>query len=382
MSFIAERPDVDPLACSAVLTHHWLVRVRGGEKVLEGLAELLPESPIYTLVHDPDGLDESPLRQREVRASWLRFIPGIRRHYPNFLPLMPLAARQMSLPPVDLVVCSDAGIAKAMQPHPRSKLVCYCHSPIRYVWEPVLRQEYARRLPAYKRGPFALATRIVRRADARAARRVDLFVANSRHVAKRIERHYGARPIVVHPPVELPPEPATGPREDFYLCVGYHVPYKRLDLAVNACQRLGRRLVIIGEGPDVAHVQSMGLSNVECLGWQPVDVVLDHYRRARGLLFPGEEDFGIVPVEAMGHGCPVIGYGVGGATETVVHAQTGVLFEEQSVAALVEAIKFSEFIEFDPTELHAHAQQFSRGRFLMNMRTVLAAVVAGEDVSL
>lgn len=382
VAFIAdERQPATPIAASAVLTHHWLVRRRGGEKVLEALAELLPAAPIYTLVHDPKGTSGSPLAGREVRTSWLQALPGAKRHYSKLLQLMPAAARALRLPRVDLVVCSDAAVAKAMRPHASSVVVCYCHSPMRYVYEPAIAAEYARSLPAVLRPYWRWVVRGVRQADERAARRVDVFIANSQHVARRIERCYGRRAAVVYPPVDVPDAPpAASPREDFYLCVGHHVPYKRLDLAVAACRALGRRLVVIGEVPTAARIaeaRSFGRPGVELLGWQPDDVVLDHYRRARGLLFPGEEDFGIIPVEAMAHGCPVIAYGIGGAAETVVRGETGVLFEPQSVAALVAAIREAEGMHFDVAALHRRAMQFSRQRFLREMRTVLESALRG-----
>ncbi|MCH8805045.1 MAG: glycosyltransferase [Planctomycetes bacterium] len=394
-------PRTKPLACSAVLTHHWLVRHRGGEKVLAALRELLPKSPVYTLVHDPagyakslageapsvptgtpgDGIGNAPPFQgwgtesTPVRTSFLQRIPGAKKHYPKLLPLMPAAARAIRLPPVDLVVCSDAAIAKAMTPDPRSKLLCYCHSPMRYVWEPEIQEAYRRSLSPVLRPLFNLAARRIRVADYRAAQRVDQFVANSQHVADRIRRHYGRDSVVIHPPVDLPAAPADGPREAFYLCVGYHVPYKRLDLAVEACRELGRELVIIGEGPDLRRIDAGRDRHVTVLGWQPEQSVRDHYRRARALIFPGEEDFGMVPVEAMAHGCPVIAYAVGGARETVVPGETGVWFGQQSTQGLIEAIRRFEETRFDPHVLHAHSRQFGKERFLRQMREVSERVL-------
>jgi len=387
---------------SAVLTHHWLVRERGGEKVLRALCEVLPQAPLYTLVHDAA---QAGAGWPTVHTSVLQRLPGATRHYPRLLPLLPWAARRMRLPDVDLVVCSDAAIAKAMRPHPRSRVVCYCHSPIRYAYEPEIGREYARTLPAVLRPLWGPLVAYVRRADLAAARRVDQFVANSRHVAERIRRHYGRDSVVVYPPVELPAEPATGPRGEFYLCVGYHVAYKRLDLAVEACRRLGRRLVVIGDGPDVARLKATAGSLVEWLGWQTPERIAGYYREAAGLLFPGEEDFGIVPVEAMAHGCPVIAYGVGGACETVIDgewrrrrarreeppgesvseagmpagsAATGVLFGEATVESLIAAIERAERSTFDPAAMHAAMQQFSRSRFVAEMRALLERVLAAR----
>lgn len=355
---------------SAVLTHHWLVRRRGGERVLEALLELLPGRPVYTLVFDPTGM---ALGGTPVHTSLLQRIPGARRHYPRLLPLLPWVARRIRLPPVDLVVCSDAALAKAMAPAPRSTVVCYCHSPMRYVWD--LSEQYGATLPSFLRPAWPLLVRYLRTADRRAAQRVDQFVANSRHVARRIRRHYGRDSVVIYPPVDLPPAPYCGRRDDFYLCVGHHVPYKRLDLALEACRRLGRRLVVVGDGPDVQRYQAQRHPRISFVGWQHQQQLADFYRRARALLFPGEEDFGIVPVEAMAHGCPVVAYGVGGATESVVDGVTGVWFGEQSVECLIAAVQRCERTAFDPLRMHAHAQRFSRQRFLTEMGRLLLAAL-------
>ncbi len=371
-------PCIEPLRCPAVLVHHWLVRRRGGERVLEALRTLLPAAPVYTLLCDPDGLRADGFSPQQpwprIHTSWLDALPAARRHYPRLLPLMPFAAASMRLPAVDLVVCSDAAIAKAMRAHPASRVVCYCHSPMRYVWD--LRETYARELPAPLRPAWRALTAWLRRVDRSAATRVARFVANSRHVARRIERHYGRRADVVHPPVDLPTEPYVGPRTDAYLCVGHHVGYKRLDLAVEACVKLGRRLIVVGDGPDVRRLRPQHPPGVEFVGWRRSDELPHFYRSARALLFAGEEDFGIVPVEAQGHGCPVIAFGVGGATETVLDGTTGVLFAPQTVDALIAAIRRFESLRFDPRVAHRHARRFSRSRFLSRMRALLLETLA------
>ncbi|MGE3182788.1 MAG: glycosyltransferase [Phycisphaerae bacterium] len=359
-----------PLDCTAVLTHHWLIRERGGEKVLRAFRELLPHAPIYTLVHDPAHLDDD---WGTIHVPKFSRAAIVRRHYQKMLPLLPALARSVRLPDVDLVLCSDAAIAKAMRPHPRSKVVCYCHSPMRYVWD--LEAEYRRTLPPPARPLWGPICRRVRRADFNAAQRVDLMVANSRHVAERIRRNYNKSSVVVHPPVEVPPSAPTGERQDYYLAVGYHVPYKRLDIAVEACRLLDRKLVVIGEGPDVKKIDPRRDTHVELRGWCRANEISKALAEARGLLFPGEEDFGIVPVEAIGHGCPVIAYGVGGATESIIDGQTGVHFHEQTAAALVNAIRRFEGMQFDPFVLNAAAQRFGKSRFLTEMREVCTAAL-------
>lgn len=367
---------VEPLDVRAVLTHHWLVRRRGGEKVLAALCGLLPGAPIYTLVYDPRGAGDGWPR---VHASWLQHVPGARHHYPKLLPLIPGAARSIQLPPAELVLCSDAALAKAMRPHEESKVICYCHSPMRYVWEPELSAAYRATLPAWLRPMWPGLVERLRVADSEAARRVDAFVANSHTVAQRIRRAYGRESTVVYPPVDVPPEPLHGNREEFLLCIGHHVAYKRLDLAIDACRQLRRRLVVIGEGPGVRRIGRRD-ELVTSIGWQPDEVVADHYRRAAALLFPGEEDFGIVPVEAMGHGCPVIAYGAGGATESVIDGVTGVLFAQQSVESLAGAIERCGQLEFDPVVMHARAWQFSKTPFLSHMRGTITRVLSESRV--
>ncbi len=366
-----------PIQSSAVLTHHWLVRRRGGEKVLACFRESFPNAPLYTLVYRAAAELRDIVADQPVVTSILQKLPGAWRRYPQLLPLMPWAYRRMRLPSADLVLCSDAALAKAIPPPPGSRLVCYCHSPPRYLHEPALAEHYRRSLPMPLRPLWEPLTRRVAQADLAAAARVDLFIANSRHVAERIRRIYQRESIVIHPPVELAPASALGPRDGYYVCVGHHVPYKRLDLAVAACRALRRELVVIGDGPDVARLKRSGSADagdppLRIIGHVQDAELREHYRRARGLIFPGEEDFGIVPVEAISHGCPVIAYGVGGATETVRDGVSGVLFGEQTVDAVVAALQRAETLTFDPRAMHADVTRFSRARFLAELRAALA----------
>lgn len=358
-------------SADAVLTHHWLVRRRGGERVLEALREMFPHAPIFTLVHDPRGY---PVTGAPVYTSWLQTIPASSRHYPKLLPLMPMAARALQLPETPLVLCSDAAIAKAMTPHPDSRVVCYCHSPVRYVWD--LCDVYRASLPLPLRPFWGTVARQIRRADAEAARRVDYFIANSKHVAERIQRAYGRESTVIYPPVDIPETPPSDARDDYYLCLGHHVAYKRLDLAVDACLKLRRRLVVVGEGPDVAlqrrRAAMQGAGDlIQFLERQTDEQVKQHYQQARALLFPGEEDFGIVPVEAFAHGCPVIAYGVGGALETVEAGLTGLFFDEPDAEALAAAIRRFEQQSFDPRGMHERARRFSQPRFVREISDFL-----------
>jgi glycosyltransferase involved in cell wall biosynthesis len=369
----AMRADT-PEPPDAVLTHHWLVRRRGGEKVLEAIAELVPDAPIYTLVHDPGWAGEAGsdvIDSRQIHHSPLQLIPGSIKSYPKLLPLMPLAARLTRLPPTDLVVCSDACLAKAMRAAPASRVVCYCHSPMRYVWDPDTNAQYLSVLPRVVRPLWRLLAPFLRWFDRRAASRVDEFIANSDTVAHRIQRCYGRRSTVVHPPIDLPAEPWLGEREDFYLCVGHHVTYKRLDVAIEACRRTSSRLVVIGDGPDVARLRPTAGPMVTFLGFQPDTVVHDHYRRAHALLFPGEEDFGIVPVEAIARGCPVIAFARGGALETVSPGVTGWHFDAQTAESLAGVMTATAAVELDPVRMFAEVQRFSHERFRAEMSEIL-----------
>ncbi len=294
---------------------------------------------------------------------------------------MPLVARLMRLPAAEVVVCSDAAMAKAIRGRDGSVLVCYCHSPMRYAWERNSARAYAAELPPPVRQLWPLIAAGLRLLDRRAAKHVDVWVANSATVARRVERAYGRSAVVVFPPVDVPD---TAPHRfdgeaPFYLVVGHHVPYKRLDLAVQACRALGRRLVVIGDGPAVEGARAAAGAETRFLGYQPDEVIRDHYLRARALLFPGEEDFGIVPVEAMAHGCPVIAYGRGGAVETVQDGTTGVLFGEQTSSALQAAILRAEDLPFDALTLWEHARQFRAERFETEMADIIRAAVAGAS---
>lgn len=347
---------------SVALAHHWLVGMRGGEKVLAALAEMFPEAPIYTLVARPKQLD-AVLRERRIETSWLQrlaWIPNVQR---KALPLLPAAARSLDATGHDVVICSDAAIVKAIRTRPEALKLCYCHSPMRYLYD--LYAAYRARAGFVDRLGLSLFAGRVRRADQAAAESVTGFIANSRCVAERIRRCYGRGSVVIYPPVDTDfPEPLNTP-EDFYLVVGEHVSYKRNDLAIAACNRLQRRLIVIGSGPLLGAARRLAGPTVQVPGWQSDDVVRDHLRRCRALLFCGEEDFGIVPVEAQAAGRPVIAYGAGGATETVVDGATGLFFREQrpeAVAAAIERFETCRTLRA-PVDIQAHAAQFSAARF-------------------
>lgn len=373
--------------------------MRGGEKTLAVIAAMFPDAPIHTLAVRRDQLSDD-LRRRDFRTSWLqRFVrvPDLQR---KSLPFIAAASRSLHAGDADVVICSDAAMIKAIRVKPGALKICYCHSPMRYVWD--LYDDYhAAAGPLGRLGLRLFAPRL-RKADRAAAETVTLFIANSRCVADRIRRAYERDSVVVHPPVDTasfakeprasvraghanadtapctdqpPPASAHGSSpHGFYLVLGELVPYKRPDLALQACRQLDCELVIIGTGPWLDRLRREAGPRTRVLGWQPDDVVRDHLHRCRALLFCGEEDFGMVPVEAMAAGKPVIAYGAGGALDTVVDGKTGVLFGEQGPEAVADAIRRFESTESSirSDAVRGHAQKFNIAVFQRHFSEVVA----------
>lgn len=353
------------------LAHHWLTGMRGGERVLQEIAAIVGPVPIYTLLARHERLTPE-LLAHEIRVSFLQRIPLVRRRHRWALPLMPRAAARMDLTAYDVVICSDAGLAKAMRWRPEALCICYCHSPPRYVWD--LYDQYRRE--AGRIGGLLLAATAgrIRERDHAAAQRVAVFVANSHFVAERIRRHYGRKAVVIYPAVRLADVAADSPPEDFYLVVCELVGYKRVDLAVQACSRLGRRLIVIGEGPQLRRLRKLAGPTVRFLGFRDDATVRDHMRRCRALLFCGEDDFGLTPVETQSFGRPVIAFGRGGACETVLDGRTGLWFRDQTVESLIEAMKrFEEGSPrlWVPQAIREHARQFDAALFRARFRRLL-----------
>jgi glycosyltransferase involved in cell wall biosynthesis len=379
------------------LIHDWLTGMRGGEKCLAALCRHFPDAELFTLLHARGRLAPEIERMR-ITTSFLQFVPGIARHYRYWLPVMPRAVERFRVPAdVDLVVSFSHAVAKSVQPPPGVPHVCYCFTPMRYAWQ--RRSDYfadaSEETP--RRGPLRAALQSPRRSlavtrdrlldrirdwDRATSHRVTHYVAISQAVAERISQCYGRSSSIIYPPVDTDFYTPTGQaREDFYLCVTALVPYKKTELAIEACRRLDRPLVIIGAGPERRRLASLSGPQTTMLGWQSDDVIRDHLRRCRALLFPGHEDFGIVPVEAQACGAPVIAYGCGGATETVVsadddHPGTGLFFDRQTPESLTAALRWFEAHrqQFSPALARRNALRFSADRYERDLLNLLAEV--------
>ncbi|GJE62695.1 glycosyltransferase [Methylobacterium trifolii] len=348
------------------IIHYWLVGMRGGEKVLEALCRLYPQADIFTHVYVPEAVSET-IRRHRVKTTFIDRLPRAAIWYKRYLPLMPLALEQLDLRGYDLVISSESGPAKGVIPASDAAHVCYCHSPMRYLWN--MSHDYRDRSGAITRALMPSLSHYLRIWDVSTVARVDDFVANSHSVAARIQRYYHRPATVIAPPVDtaaFAPAPANE-LANYHLMVGELVAYKRPDLAVEAFNRSGRRLVVIGGGEMLGALRAMAGPNVEIIGPQPFPVLQHHYARCRALIFPGEEDFGIVPVEAMASGRPVVAYGRGGATETVMPGVSGVLFDTQDVEAINAAVDEADRTAFEPARLVAHARRFGSDRFARDM---------------
>jgi len=380
------------------LVHDWLTGMRGGEKCLEWLCRQFPNADLFTLLYRRGAVSPTIERMR-ITTSFLERLPAVYRYYRYLLPLMPRAVESLSLPAdVDLVVSLSHAVAKGVRVPRGVPHVCYCFTPMRYAWH--LREDYFGprsssgglrgsdgRQSAARRGPLALARDLlldrVRRWDQKTSGRPTHYVAISRTVADRIQACYGRPSTVIYPPVDVDYfSPADVAREDYYVCFSALVPYKKVELAVQACNRLARRLVVIGDGPQRGQLEQLAGPTVRFLGHLPDDEVRAQLRRCRALLFPGLEDFGIVPVEAQACGTPVIAFGQGGATETVIAAAedrvgTGLFFTPQTVDALADAIGWLEGHpeQFTTARCRRQAALFSTDHFQQAMLDYLNAVL-------
>jgi glycosyltransferase involved in cell wall biosynthesis len=342
------------------VVHDWLTGMRGGEKVLESILDLYPQADVFTLVYHRDRVSDR-IRARRVTSSWIDRLPFSRRRHQIYLPLFPAAIGSLDLGAYDLVISTSHCVAKGAIVRPGTPHVCYCHTPMRYIWD--FREVYFGHIrPAPVKWLVDGILEGLRLWDT--VPRVDHWIANSRTVAKRIARYYGRPATVIHPPVDVEAfHPVAHPTADYFVVLSAFVPYKRLDLAVEAANRLRVPLKIVGDGAEAPALKRLAGPTVEFVGRASTERIRELLAHARALLFPGEEDFGITPLEANACGRPVVAYRAGGATESMIDGVTAVFFDEQTVDSLCAAMQAVTRLEVDPQALRSNALRFSEERF-------------------
>ncbi len=374
------------------IVHDWLTGMRGGEKCLEVFCELFPEATVFTLIHDKGSVSRT-IEEMDIRTSFLQKVPGISKSYRSFLPFFPKAIESFDLTGYDLVLSSSHCAAKGVKIPQGALHICYCYTPVRYAWK--FFDEYFSNESSPKRWVISQIMKRFKKWDLKTNKRIDYFIAISDNVKNRISKYYDRKADVIYPPVDVrvrttvrgavggtasfwpkrgcPPHCPPHFEEEFYLMVSALVPYKRVDLAVKAFSESKKRLLVVGDGGELNALKKIAGDNVEFVGWVGDEDLKGYYSACKALIFPGEEDFGIVPLEAQAYGKPVIAYGAGGALETIVPFEgkqegsdaTGVFFEEQTTASLNEAVSVLEKNRgsFYPDKIKANAVRFGRDRF-------------------
>lgn len=339
------------------IVHYWLVIMRGGERVVERLLHMFPNADLYTHVYDPKVVSDV-IRNRPVHTTFIQKLPGAGRHYQKYLPLMPMALEELDLTGYDLVISSESGPAKGVITAPEATHLCYVHSPMRYLWDHY--HNYKSSAGILTRAAMPFLFHRLRQWDTSSAARVDTFVANSNFISKRIEKAWRRESTVVHPPVDTSLFHKSKDLRDHYLWVGQMTPYKRADLAVDAFNKLKLPLLMVGDGEMAAGLRKRALPNITFISRMNFDDLRNAYATSRGLIFTAEEDFGIVPVEMMASGRPVLAYGRGGALDSVAENVSGMFFREQTVESLIDAVRAFEgwMPHFDPDVAIGHAQTF------------------------
>jgi glycosyltransferase involved in cell wall biosynthesis len=353
------------------------VQAGGGERVAEEIARILPDADVFTTVVVEERLS-SYMKTRSVHTTWMQLLPKMKKYYRHYFLFYPVAVRGIGLDGYDLIVSSCSGFAKMLRKPAGAVHICYCHTPTRWIWR---YEDYAGResFNGVTRAVLSAMIGIMKKIDRRAADRVDIFIANSTIVAERIRRYYGRDAKIIFPPIDCSRFNSSPDVEDYYLILSRLVPYKRVDLAIAACKELGRKLVVIGDGPDRRRLEAMAGAETTFLGRAPDAEVAERLSRCKAMLFPGEEDFGLTPLECNASGRPCIAFGSGGALDTIRDGETGVLFPEPTSQSLAAAILQSEEINWDATSLRAHAARFDRPEFDRQMIDLFAATVRSRS---
>ncbi|MFA3784114.1 glycosyltransferase [Melioribacteraceae bacterium 4301-Me] len=360
------------------LVHDWLTGMRGGEKVLEVLCELYPQATLITLLHNKGSLS-STIEKMSIKTSFIDRLPFKEKKYRNYLPLFPLAIESIDFSEFDLIISSSHAVAKAAKPNKNALHICYCHTPMRYIWD--MYDDYFGKGKAnfFVRKAMKLILPKLRQWDVRTSNHVHYFIANSKNVAERIKKYYQRQADVIYPPVDTSLFSLSNKCEDYFLIVSALVPYKRIDIAIEAFNKIGEKLVVVGTGPEADKLKAIAKKNIEFLGWCNNEQLAKIYSGCKALIFPGLEDFGIVPLEAMATGKPVIAFAKGGALETIIgegENSTGIFFYEQTSDALINAVKIFDKKYFDPQRIRQHALQFDRSLFKEKLKNYIEEKIA------
>jgi glycosyltransferase involved in cell wall biosynthesis len=347
------------------IVHDFLNQYGGAEKVVEVLHEMYPEAPIYTSIYDREHMPDV-FKKMDIRTSFMQKLPGVFKHFKKYLPLYHAAFEMMNLNEYDVVLSSSSAFSKCLRLNESVCHICYCHTPPRFIW---MYDDYVKREDIHglylKMLPYVI--KYLKRIDINSSRHVDYFIANSSNVAGRIKRFYRRKADVIYPPVEVDKFSVSKRAADYYLVVSRLREYKRIDVAVSAFNELGLPLKIIGSGSDREKLEAIAKDNIEFLGRIDDERLAAYYRGAKALIYTGEEDFGIIPVEAQASGRPVIAYGAGGALETVIEGETGLFFDRQNKESLISAIKEFKESDYNSDEIRAHALRYDKEHFMKKM---------------
>ena len=360
-----------PKELKVAIVHYWLDRYRGGERAVEVLCEMFPHADVYTHVYKPKGLPNI-ITKHKVFTSFISKLPFAKRFYRYYLPLMPFALWLLNLKKYDLIISSESGPAKGIRKRKDALHICYCHSPMRYIWD--MQKDYICGSGLGTRVLWPLVACYMRYWDRKSARNVDYFIANSKFVSARIRKFYKRKSAVIHPPVETGKFKAKGNRDAFYLCVSQLVCYKKVELVVEAFNKLGLRLVVIGEGTEFDRIKNIAKQNVKLLGKASEEILKKNMENCKAFVYAGKEDFGIVLVEALSAGAPVIAYGKGGIRDIVKDGETGFFFKDQTSESIVEAVRKFEDGKIkclSSVEIAKEVDRFSKEKFKKQMFKII-----------